>query len=94
MLVNCEMGAEKAVIDEQKTFYAFKETIGTFADYDILVKLEADSDHKLRDTITQKIRKMNKAGTTLTLMVSEEQEQNMSAICKKNCEDYKAKPKN
>ncbi len=74
VLVNCEMGAEKAVIDELKTFDAVKEAIGTFGVYDILVKLEADSDHKLRDVITQKIRKMNKAGTTITLMVIEEPE--------------------
>ncbi len=74
MFINCEMGAEKAVIDELKTFDAVKEVIGTFGVYDILVKLEADSDHKLRDTITQKIRKMNKAGTTITLMVIQEQE--------------------
>ena len=74
VLVSCELGAEKAVIDELKTFDAVKEAIGTFGVYDILVKLEADSDHKLRDTITQKIRKMNKAGTTITLMVIQEQE--------------------
>jgi len=74
VLVSCEVGAEKAVIDELKTFDAVKEAIGTFGVYDILVKLEADSDHKLRDTITQKIRKMNKAGTTITLMVIQEQE--------------------
>ena len=74
VLVNCEMGAEKAVIDELKTFDVVKEAIGTFGVYDILVKLEADSDHKLRNVITQKIRKMNKAGTTITLMVIEEPE--------------------
>ena len=68
VLVSCEMGAEKAVIDELKTFDAVKEAIGTFGVYDILVKLEADSDHKLRDVITQKIRKMNKVRTTITLM--------------------------
>ena len=74
LLVSCEVGAEKAVIDELKTFDAVKEAIGTFGVYDILVKLEADSDHKLRDVITQKIRKMNKAGTTITLMVIEKPE--------------------
>ncbi len=74
LLVSCEVGAEKAVIDELKTFDAVKEAIGTFGAFDILVKLEADSYQKLRDTITQKIRKMNKAGTTITLMVIQEQE--------------------
>jgi len=74
LLVSCEVGAEKAVIDELKTFNAVKEAIGTFGAFDILVKLETDSYQKLRDTITQKIRKMNKAGTTITLMVIQEQE--------------------
>ena len=74
VLVNCEMRVEKAVIDELKTFDAVKEAIGTFGVYDILVKLEADSDHKLRDVITQKIRKMDKVRTTTTLMVIPELE--------------------
>ncbi len=74
VLVSCELGAEKAVIDELKTFNAVKEAIGTFGVYDILVKLEADSDHKLNDTIIKKIRKMNKVGTTITLTIIEEQE--------------------
>ncbi len=74
VLVNCEMSAEKAVIDELKTFDAVKEAIGTIGVYDILVKLEADSDHELSDAITQKIRKMDKARTTTTLMVIQEQE--------------------
>ena len=74
VLVNCEMGAEKAVIDELKTFDVVKEAIGTFGVYDILVKLEADSDHKLRDVITQKIRKMDKVRTTTTLMIIQEWE--------------------
>jgi len=74
VLVSCEIGAEKAVIDELKTFDAVKEAIGTIGVYDILVKLEADSDHELSDVITQKIRKMDKARTTTTLMVIQEQE--------------------
>jgi len=74
VLVNCEMRAEKAVIDELKTFDVVKEAIGTIGVYDILVKLEADSDHELSNVITQKIRKMDKARTTTTLMVIQEQE--------------------
>jgi len=76
VLVNCVMRPEKAVIDELKTFDAVKEAIGTFGVYDILVKLETDSDQKLRDVITQKIRKMemDKVRTTTTLMVMQEWE--------------------
>jgi len=74
VLVNCEVRAEKAVIDKLKTFDAVKEAIGTFGVYDILVKLEADSDHKLSDVITQKIRKLDNVRTTTTLMVMQEWE--------------------
>ena len=74
VLVNCGVRAEKSVIDELKTFDAVKEAIGTFGVYDILVKLEADSDHKLNDVITQKIRKMGNVRTTTTLMITQEQE--------------------
>ncbi len=74
VLVNCETRAEKSVIDELKTCDAVKEAIGTFGVYDLLVKLEADSDHKLNDVITQKIRKMGNVRTTTTLMITQEQE--------------------
>ena len=74
VLINCVMRVEKAVIDKLKTFDAVKEAIGTFGVYDILVKLEADSDQKLTDVITQKIRKMDNVRTTTTLMVMQEWE--------------------
>ncbi len=74
VLINCVMRVEKAVIDKLKTFDAVKEAVGTFGVYDILVKLEADSDQKLTDVITQKIRKMDNVRTTTTLMVMQEWE--------------------
>ncbi len=74
VLVSCEVGAEKAVIDELKTFDAVKEAIGTFGAYDILAKVETDAVKKLRETIMRKIRKIDKVRSTLTLMVIEGQE--------------------
>jgi len=47
---------------------------GTYGAYDILVKVESANEKNLRDTITWKIRKLNRARSTLTLMIIEDQE--------------------
>ena len=74
VLISCELGSERAIIDELKTFEPVKEAIGTFGAYDILTKVESPDAHKLSNTITQYIRKIDKVRTTLTLTVIEEQE--------------------
>ncbi len=68
VLLNCEMGTEKAIIDELKTIEGVKEVHATYGAFDILVKIEAHDPHKLRETITYKIRKMNQIRATITLI--------------------------
>ncbi len=41
---------------------------GTFGAYDILAKVESEQVEALRETITWKIRKIDKIRSTLTLM--------------------------
>ncbi|MCH7649516.1 MAG: Lrp/AsnC ligand binding domain-containing protein, partial [Thaumarchaeota archaeon] len=65
---------EKAIIDELKHLDNVKEVHGVFGVYDILAKVESDSVENLRDTITWKIRKLNRVRSTLTLMAIEGQE--------------------
>ena len=74
VLLNCELGAEEEIIGKLKEFETVKEVHGTFGAYDITVKLEAETAEKLRETITQNLRKMDKIRSTLTLTVVEEQE--------------------
>ena len=74
VLINCELGSEEAVISQLKTLDAVKEVHGTFGAYDILAKVEADEVSVLRETITWKIRKIDKIRSTLTLMGIEGQE--------------------
>jgi len=50
-----------------------KDVYGTFGAYDILIKIESEHVEKIRDVITQKIRKIEKIRSTLTLMVIEDQ---------------------
>ena len=74
VLINCDLGCEKAIIDELKHIDNVKEAHGVFGAYDILTKVESDSVEHLRDVITWKIRKLNRVRSTLTLIVPEKQE--------------------
>ena len=74
VLINCDLGSEEAVISELKSIEDVKEVHGTFGAYDILAKVEASPVETLRETITWKIRKIQKIRSTLTLMGIEGQE--------------------
>ncbi len=72
VLINCDLGCEKAIIDELKHLDNVKESHGIFGAYDILIKVESESVQHLRDTILWKIRKLNRVKSTLTLIVDQE----------------------
>jgi len=74
VLINCDLGYEEDIISQLKTIDGVKEVHGTFGAYDILAKVEYDDVDKLRDTITSKIRKLDRIRSTLTLMVISSQE--------------------
>ena len=68
ILINCEIGSEEEVITALKNIDSVKEVHGTFGAYDILTKIESPQVEDLRETITWKIRKIDKIRSTLTLM--------------------------
>ena len=74
VLINCDLGYEEQIIEELKHISDVKEVHGTFGAYDILAKVESDTVEKLKETITCKIRKIQKVRTTLTLLAIESQE--------------------
>ncbi len=74
VLINCDLGYEEDIISQLKTIDGVKEVHGTFGAYDILAKVESDDVDKLRDTITSKIRKLDRIRSTLTLMAISGQE--------------------
>jgi len=67
-LINCEIGSEEQVITALIAVDCIKEVHGTFGAYDILAKIESAQVEDLRDTITWKIRKIDKIRSTFTLM--------------------------
>jgi len=74
VLINSDLGYEEQIIEDLKHISEVKEIHGTFGIYDILTKVESDEPNTLTETITSKIRKIERVRTTLTLMVIPEQE--------------------
>ena len=68
VLVNCELGSEESIIQQLKNLDGVMEVHGTFGAYDILAKIESPTVETLRETITWKIRKIDRIRSTLTLM--------------------------
>ena len=75
ILVQCTIGHEMEVLSDLVKLDLVKEAKGTFGYYDILVKIEAQSEKEIERIITKKIRKVKNVNTTTTLSVISEQEQ-------------------
>lgn len=67
VLISCESGADVSVISELKRINTVKEAHGTFGTYDVIAKLESESDFELNRTLSKKIRQIKKIRATLTL---------------------------
>jgi len=74
VLINSDLGYEEEIIEELKHLSDVKEVHGTFGAYDIIVKVESANVENLRETITWKIRRIDKVRSTLTLLGLEDQD--------------------
>jgi DNA-binding Lrp family transcriptional regulator len=67
-MINCEMGSENSVIEKIKPVECVKEIQGVFGNYDVLVKLQSVTIDEISETITTKIRGIEKIRCTTTLI--------------------------
>ncbi len=78
VLLNSDLGSDESIINEVKQILAKEdvtsEVQGVYGVYDIVLKLSSDDAEKLRAIITNKVRKISKVQSTLTMMVIDEQE--------------------
>jgi len=78
VLLNSDLGSDESIITEVKQILTDEnikyEVQGVYGVYDIVLKLSSDDAEKLRAIITNKVRKISKIQSTLTMMVIEEQE--------------------
>ncbi len=79
VLLNSDLGSDDSILNEVKEILAAESEVnyevqGVYGVYDIIIKISADNAEELRSIITNKIRKISKVQSTLTMMVIEEQE--------------------
>ena len=79
-LINVKLNHESEIIDKIKSILKREsidsyEVQGVFGVYDIIVKISADTDERLRKIVLEKLRKIEHIESAITMMVNEEQEQ-------------------
>jgi DNA-binding Lrp family transcriptional regulator len=78
VLLNSDLGSDESIIAEVKQSLTDEkiefEVQGVYGVYDIVLKISSDDADNLRSIITNKVRKISKVQSTLTMMVIEEQE--------------------
>jgi len=71
VMMNCNLGEEKSVIESLEKIDGIKEAHGTLGLYDIVAQIESTTDEKIEKIVTQHIRKISKIQSSMTLTSSE-----------------------
>lgn len=79
VLLNSDFGSDEIIISEIKNLLTGEKDIdfeiqGVYGVYDIVLKITSSNSDHLRSFVTEKIRKIDKVQSTLTMMVIQEQE--------------------
>ena len=69
VLINAEAGSEVEILETLRKMESVKDAHGVYGVYDIIARVEADSLDQLKETITWKIRRLDKVRSTLTMIV-------------------------
>ena len=70
VLINCETGTQTMVIDELRTIPQVVEASEIYGSiYDILAKVTANNENKLKEVIRNSIRRIEKIRSTQTMTV-------------------------
>ena len=68
-LINAELGRDLELVEKQKGIEHVKEVHYVYGLYDIIVKIEAQNEDKVKHTVFSKIRNLEYVRSTLTLNV-------------------------
>lgn len=75
VLVNCDLGFERDIIEKIKQVPGVTEVTYVFGVYDIIVRMSSNDIDEIRETIKSDIRKIDKVRSTITMIVTEGQKQ-------------------
>ena len=68
VLLKCDDGTEKRVLDEVKAIDEVKEAQETFGPFEAVVKIESTSDYKVKQILNQKLRGIQGIRSSMTLV--------------------------
>ncbi len=74
VLINCELGKESEVLEQLRKVENVVDTQETYGIYDIVARIESDSQSQLAHIISDQIRKIVYINSTLTLIPTVEHE--------------------
>ncbi len=67
VLIQCDMGRETEIISQLASIPEVREVRGTYGIYDIFCKVQADSREALDSVITNRVRRIARMRSTITL---------------------------
>lgn len=71
VLINIEPGSEQELLKILRKTENVEEAHFVYGVYDILVKISAESLEKVKEIVAQRIRRLDKVRSTLTMLVVE-----------------------
>ncbi|WP_147127841.1 Lrp/AsnC family transcriptional regulator [Sulfolobus acidocaldarius] len=71
VLINTDAGGEEEVFEKLKSLNEVTEVHIVYGVYDIVAKIEADTLDKLKDFVTNTVRKLPRVRSTLIMIVVE-----------------------
>ena len=71
VLISVDVGAEREVLNSLKTFPEVAEAYIVYGVYDLVAKIVVERQEELMEVVSDKIRKLEKVRSTLTMMAVE-----------------------
>ena len=69
VLINAETSSESEVLKDLTAIHEVKEVHMVYGVYDIIARVETETMQDLKDTISWKVRRLDKVRSTLTMIV-------------------------
>ena len=69
VLINVEIGSEEEILRNLEPISEVKEAHLVYGVYDIIAIIETETMQELKDTVSWKIRRLDKVRSTLTMIV-------------------------
>jgi len=72
VLIQTEIGSESRVLEELYKIPEVEEVYIVYGTYDVVAKIRAETLEKVREIVTDKIRRLKDIRTTVTMIIVEE----------------------